>query len=203
MDSGGQTEHVSKCYANILADCNGSISREHYISESVLSILSGRNLNVRGFPWQQKGDQLTVTATGLAAKVLCEAHNTALSPLDTDAGKFFQTLYTCTRGGMQGLVSTEDLSFDFEGRILEYWMLKVVRGAIASGNYGGTNRLVPRSWVEVLFGRQEWPHDFTLYSDEKTEYTVPEHDHARFDFVRDNTNPDLLQGLRCTFMCYR
>src|SRR5207249_678543 len=111
----------------------------------------GRNLNVRGFPWQQEGDQLTVTPTGLAAKVLCEAHNNTLSPYDTCAGEFFQTLYTCTRGGIQGLVNTDNLRFDFDGHTLEYWMLKIVCGAIASGNYGGKIRIVPQSWVEILF----------------------------------------------------
>src|SRR5271169_5801022 len=46
----------SGCYARGLADCSADISREHYISHALLTLLSveGR-VTIDGFPWQNAG----------------------------------------------------------------------------------------------------------------------------------------------------
>jgi len=141
---------VPGCYAGILADCEPPISREHYISEAVFAIISGGTFTATGFPWQATGRSISLTADGFAAKVLCSKHNSLLSRLDTFAKEFFGAFYQCVRGGVQGLTDVNDSTFEFSGRDLERWLLKVACGATASGNQGGPSRSVPREWVEVF-----------------------------------------------------
>jgi hypothetical protein len=145
------------CYAGVLADCAGGLSREHYFSDAVMKLFGDVDLKVSGLPWQKEGEQKTLRAASLVANVLCQKHNQRLSPLDKEAEQFFGTIYKCTRGGIQGLIPTDEMRFEFDGRLIERWMLKIVCGAIASGNYGGQSRVVPVSWVDVLFERREWP----------------------------------------------
>jgi hypothetical protein len=82
-------DYQNRCYATVLDDCGGGMSREHYISRSLLEIFTGHTPIVTGFPWQRAGEQLRTTAANLATNVLCETHNNALSPLDERAGEFF------------------------------------------------------------------------------------------------------------------
>ena len=73
-----------QCYAKRLGNCNGPISDEHYISESVLKLLA-----VRGglFVDRKKLDIEEV----FHAKILCKYHNENLSLLATQALSFFKS----------------------------------------------------------------------------------------------------------------
>lgn len=188
-----------KCYANILGNCDSKMSREHYISEAIFNLMSGVSFIVSGFPWQKRDSAQRLMKSNLTARVLCRKHNSELSSIDSSAQRFFETIYHCTRGGIQGIIDVSQLSFNFDGRDLERWLLKVACGAIASGNYGGKDRTVPREFVEILFGQRSWPEYFCLYSSERTEYTVPAKDHMRFDFRKDKSNK-YLKGVMCYFM---
>jgi len=188
-----------KCYANILGNCDSKMTREHYISEGIFNLMSGVSFTVSGFPWQKRDSTQQLRTSDLTAKVLCRKHNSELGSIDSSAQHFFKTIYHCTRGGIQGTVDVSQLGFDFDGRDLERWLLKVACGAIASGNHGGKDRTVPPEFVEILFGQRSWPEYFCLYSSERTEYTVPARDHMRFDFRRDKSNK-YLQGVTCYFM---
>ncbi len=78
------------CYAGPLADCSARRSREHYVSESLLTHLHSHNeLTVTGFPWVPHGEKV-VSPSALASKILCQRHNSALSPLDAIAVHLFQ-----------------------------------------------------------------------------------------------------------------
>ena len=192
---------MSECYAGFLGECDGGISREHYISKKVLDVLAlGGTLNVA----QQTAGKVHYEYTSgvetvAAAKVLCKKHNSFLSALDSHAGDFFTSVYHCTRGGIQGLIDFSQFKTDLSGRLIEKWLLKMACGAIASGSWGGGHRMIPQEWVRVLFGFSPWPEYFNLYSSEKTEYCVPEGNHARVDFRRDPSN-SILQGVTCVFM---
>jgi hypothetical protein len=189
------------CYASELGDCAGGMSREHYFSEAMSGVLWGKGLEVEGFPWQKLGEKTTVTSAALKAKILCRKHNTALSPLDSAAGSFFQTIYTCIRGGVQGLIPIDNLRFEFDGRVLERWLLKVLCGVLASGNHSGKTRDVPKDWVEILYERRPWPKEFEFYLIERSDYIVPLHDHFRFEFYREGPQ-EIIKGVTCHFMAY-
>jgi hypothetical protein len=188
------------CYASDLGDCAGGISREHYFSKAMTGAIPAKEFNMGGFPWQKPGEFSSLTSDALTAKVLCRKHNEALSPLDAVAGSFFRTVYASTRGGIQDLIPLDELCFEFDGRVIERWLLKVLCGVLASGNHSGSNRSVPRAWIEVLYERRSWP-EFEFYLLDKAGYTVPEHNHFKFEFYRKSPQ-DIIEGVTCYFMWY-
>ncbi len=82
-----------KCYAKNLGNCQGLITREHYISKSVLEI-AGKKIQVSGFPWQENNKPIDIGINSLASNILCEFHNSQLSPLDENGRKLLFALKT-------------------------------------------------------------------------------------------------------------
>lgn len=70
-----------ECYASDLADCSREMSREHYVSESVLRAIDGggKSIEVRGLPWQPNGASQRISTAALTEQVLCKRHNQALT----------------------------------------------------------------------------------------------------------------------------
>ena len=79
-----------ECYMNSSANCSKKLSREHYISKSILSQFD--RLMISGFPWQDAHEDTKYGANALTSKVLCSRHNSSLSPLDNLAGHAFQQI---------------------------------------------------------------------------------------------------------------
>lgn len=89
---GFKTEYAhDKCYLSYTEDCDRQISKEHHISKNVLEQL-GDKISLSGAIWQGAGEVLTTTAASLQSKTLCVRHNSALSCLDTSAGRSFKRL---------------------------------------------------------------------------------------------------------------
>jgi hypothetical protein len=150
----------SRCYARAISDCDRNLSREHYISESILH-LRDKSISITGFPWLNSGEQRSISKTSLTAKVLCSRHNSVLSGLDSTALLLFTYLM-----GLNIEENQEVLLVN--GEEIERWMLKVLCGIAASGNVvRNTNRLLgwepPYNWLEILFGSGRIPLDCGLY----------------------------------------
>lgn len=96
------------------------------------------------------------------------------------------------------MVSTENLQFDFNGRDIEQWMLKVVCGGMATGLYGKHMKEVPFYLVEVLFGKIYWPSTINLYTTEKKQYIVPKEPSVTFSFIGDLKSGQIA-GLICNY----
>ena len=111
------------CYARDLADCSKEVSREHFISKSVLEMLGTDPLRIRGAHWLPSGKDQTISPTAMTAKVLCTRHNNALSPLDTLAAKFIRFV--------RGEAPFTELII--QGYELERWILKTLCGFLAQG----------------------------------------------------------------------
>jgi hypothetical protein len=80
------------CYARVLNDCSSKLSREHYVSRTVLDLL-GDEHRITNASWLLPGQQSKPLATSaLGSRVLCEKHNHALSRLDSQALTFFDAL---------------------------------------------------------------------------------------------------------------
>jgi hypothetical protein len=121
-----------KCYFSQTSDCSSKLSKEHYISHAVLKTIPG-GLVVAGAPWLPSGVRKELHAETLAAKVLCERHNKALSPLDKEVGRLFgiiSTIYEEFRGKSS---STETSWHLCSGEMLELWGLKVIFGSHRGG----------------------------------------------------------------------
>lgn len=117
------------CYLAPSCNCSPKLSREHYISRT---LISGPQLRVRGFPWQ-KSEVLFCSPDSLTDKILCQRHNSALSPLDNHAGLAFRAIGEAadyvdqrplTRRIHYGIIS---------GDALELWAMKTLAGLHASG----------------------------------------------------------------------
>lgn len=81
-------EATEGCYLASSQNCGGALSREHYISRA---LIDRSEVFVRGMPWQKEEVQ-RFSPDNLTAKILCRRHNSALSPLDEHAKRFFLSL---------------------------------------------------------------------------------------------------------------
>jgi len=146
-----------KCYAVYLGNCSGKLSREHYISKSALE-LAGKTVSVSGFPWQTPDQSMEIGIESLTSKILCEHHNSELSPLDVVGSDFLRLLKASIEGvASDGEFKNETVHID--GLKLEAWLLKVLCGTIA---LSGRSK-VPEEWVNILFQNRPFPKDSGLY----------------------------------------
>lgn len=120
------------CYLGHTNDCAGGISREHYISEDVLEELSEPAVAIDGVFWLPPGERQIVGINSLTANILCVRHNSALSPLDAEAGHFLRTVKRIHASLDTKSVSRKRLISIVSGEALEQWILKVACGLFYS-----------------------------------------------------------------------
>ena len=123
-----------KCYLRASNDCSSSISREHYVSKSVLHQIkyNGDAIRIRGAPWVKDNEHRDMTIDSLTANILCERHNSALSPLDAEAGRFFRILTEILVDLNRKTLSRKPHFHLINGDALELWLLKVACGCYHS-----------------------------------------------------------------------
>lgn len=147
---------MNRCFLHGHGPCGGKVSREHYISETVLrAIGSNGNVQIGGLPWQPQQALQSIGIRSLVSNVLCETHNSGLSGLDEAAGAFFRAVDAADKRPAT-LPSVTTVS----GPQVERWFLKVMCG-LAAG-VGFNNGTVPAMWSQVLVGKP-WPDGWGLY----------------------------------------
>jgi hypothetical protein len=159
---GPQTnESLETCYASSLGDCSKKLSREHFVSESLLHHLNAnKTLQVSGLPWLTT-QKKTVPPDALASKILCQRHNSALSPLDAIAVRLFEAF---DEGDISG--DEQKSLYLFSGHDIERWLLKILCGVAYSGTLRPdrkTDLSIPKQWLEILFGYAAFPQNQGLY----------------------------------------
>ena len=101
----------------------------------------------------------------MRSNILCARHNNALSPLDTEAGRFIRTFgeYDANFNTSQPVPQIAV----FSGEDIERWMLKTVCGMVAAGQVAKDgivqSRAVPDVWVDVLYRLASWPTGWGVY----------------------------------------
>lgn len=112
------------CFARALSGCSRKLTREHFYSASVLECLNKQKvMTVTGFPWQRPGEELPLPPSALAGRILCEAHNMRLSPIDAEGAKFFR-FFEHVDCHMQSASSAENIQAIIDGDAFERWLLK-------------------------------------------------------------------------------
>ncbi len=151
-----------QCYARELGDCSTAISKEHYVSAVVLRgvSLGEPTVLVQNLSFQQPGTLEERGISSLAAKVLCEKHNAALSVFDGAGNALFVGMDRMDSAA--GKVGTPPETFVVNGDHLERWMLKMLCGGLYSGTMpvpGGSMKGVcpPVEWLNVLFRGADLP----------------------------------------------
>ena len=167
------------CYLGHTQDCAGGISGEHYISEVVLEQLSEPAVAIDGVFWLPPGEQKIVGINSLTAKILCVRHNSALSPLDMEAGQFLRTVKHIHATLDASSLSRKRLISIVSGEALEQWILKVACGLFFSKIASHERRQIANDYViddriilEGLFSKRWYPN-CGLYMRAATGQLVP------------------------------
>ena len=104
-------------------------------------------------PWFQPEESRVLPINGLAANILCTRHNSALSPLDTEAGRFFRAAVAIDKDlAVSTRLSGRGNMHLFSGPTLEMWMVKVACGIFYSriGRDGGERLIDEHEFDERL-----------------------------------------------------
>ncbi len=156
------------CWASSLGDCQGGITAEHYVSEC---IFPGREVMVKGFPWCRQ-EHKAIRIERLVRNMLCEEHNSALSPVDAVMPKIFKTLEDAS-ALMDARRKVHSRSwtvkhFRIDVRLLERWCLKTLINVsypldfdVSRGT--GTLAVPSNELVKIAFGRSEFMKPAGLY----------------------------------------
>lgn len=121
----------AKCFLRTENNCSTKISREHYMSASILAQFP--RIHVTGLPGRPLNEPIEVPLKSLTAKILCQRHNSALSPLDDFAAKAFRSM-----GDAAAYAATHQrpgrlAHFLVSGDALELWAIKTMAGLYHSG----------------------------------------------------------------------
>ncbi len=156
------------CYASQLGGCSTQISKEHYVSDAILRLVSlgEPSVLVRNLKFQSPETVEPKGISNLVAKVLCSKHNSDLSRFDSAGQSLF--------AGMDQIDSTAGKAHEAPATImvngddLERWMLKTLCGGLFSGNIqvsGGNLKSVypPQEWLRILFENGQFPVGQGLY----------------------------------------
>jgi hypothetical protein len=147
-----------------LASCDGAISGEHLISESIIEFIQdGGEFAVSGVPWLEEGQSKILAPSNLTANCLCANHNSALSPLDSAALKFFKALRPCWEN------EGAPLHYLVSGHDIERWLLKSLKALAVSGNLAKGRKKLPGAFqenvclIDMLDDPARWPRATGLY----------------------------------------
>jgi len=161
---------MEKCYANALGDCCNRLSKEHYVSKSILEFAvadKGRLI------WDGPGgsDRPKGAANLTNAKVLCVKHNNELSQIDAEMFRLVDTVFHFNRRPTDGPADTPNYArdqmapgsqktVDFDGELIARWLMKFGAGAAKAKVVPnlGISHLYEKPWLEVLFGRKSLPY---------------------------------------------
>jgi hypothetical protein len=167
MDDSGNA--VARCWAAILGDCEGKISREHLVSQALFP--EGK-ITVRGLHWC-RDEEKTVGLAALTGKILCCKHNSELSDLDSAAKRAFETLDSSlqlfqVRNRLKARRWTVR-TFTIDGALLERWFLKTLINLCHDGPWiigeGSHPAGMPNDeLVRIAFGRAVFREKAGLYT---------------------------------------
>jgi len=113
-----------KCALAVHNNCGGGISRDHIVSEAVLAEISDARIEIVGADFRR---DVKKGSDSLQTKCLCERHNGAMSPLDTQAQRFARVL----RRHQATLTNPANVERDlklFQGFDVERWLVKTLIG---------------------------------------------------------------------------
>ena len=144
------------CYAAVLGGCSEKLSREHYISKSILP----DHVAIKGLPWCKEQPR-KVGRNSLTAQILCTTHNNQLSSLDGYAKHFKDILFERIHvrpSRRRNSFSVEQLEID--GMALERWCLKFALGLTHTQQDTGP---ISPDLVKICFGKNHFKEPAGLY----------------------------------------
>ena len=137
------------------------MTREHFVSRNILEKITSDKLRFK-MPRtsSEEKDTVEIGIDGFASKVLCDNHNSALSPLDAAVGAAFQRIEDLTKDIIR--VSENRYSLNAfhvaSGIDMERWMIKVFCGLVAAGKIRSASGCIvqptslPHELLQALIG---------------------------------------------------
>ena len=120
-------------------------------------------ITVKGFPFGNDSGDTRVSVRSMTTKTLCATHNSQLSEVDTEGSRFFTDFFKMHNGLLGGNL-LGDRRWEYDGLLVERWMLKCLCGIVASGQGGIDEKRVgkanpPGRLLNVVFGDESllWP----------------------------------------------
>lgn len=176
---------IPGCFASELKDCAGPLNRAHYVSDSVLSVVSGGNAAVwvRNLSFQPPDINEQKGIARLSSKILCERHNGLLSRYDSEAASLADAM--CRTHYALGARAHPPDHTRIDGDLIERWMLKTLIGGVSSRAFLPKDDPHPKEenppldWLEYLFKGKDLPSSMGLYLSKIKEgevLTTPEFD---------------------------
>jgi len=175
-------ERMRECWASCLGDCDGGISAEHIVSQS---LFQSKTVNVRGFHWC-KDHSKTISLASLTKNALCRHHNAVLSPVDSAGSHAFDVFRTATRLNNERMLAPHQrhkrVNHIVNARDLERWLLKT----LINIGYGGDSYIGPNSsqrglasadLVEIAFGRRQFKPENGMFVAAKPGQYMDSQDH--------------------------
>jgi hypothetical protein len=143
-----------------MSNCSSKITKEHFISRNILEKLTRDTLKFENAGHFFRGkSHVEIGIDGFASKVLCDKHNSVLSPLDSAAGAAFQRIEELTKDLILADKGYTLNSFHVVSGIdMERWMIKVFCGLVAAGKIRSTSGRIeqlnslPSELLEALMG---------------------------------------------------
>ena len=144
------------CYAASTAQCSKGLSKEHYISHSLLKIIvkEDGSIGIKGLPWS-KNESVRLFPANLWSKILCVDHNQAMKGLDSVAARFFRQLYSIPE---QLNVTGPDSILLVNGADLELWFLKLLCGLCTVNQKDQPHWEIPANWLALLFRKENFDY---------------------------------------------
>lgn len=119
---------MKKCWAEKLGNCNGKITKEHYITKA----LTEEDITISGLPWLN-GKSKKMRLQDLCSHILCEKHNNDLSIFDAEIVNFKKTLKEVslqekrfTQPGFGFRKNKLPIKYTVKGYFLEKWFSKTL-----------------------------------------------------------------------------
>lgn len=172
-----------KCMFSFSKNCCQKISREHYISEGILDLISReKRINVKGIAGFGSESFTQISKDSLVVKSLCIRHNTSASPLDAEALRLMKALFEIDDSFTEPHFKPK--LFLFSGVDIERWMIKTVVGMISARNIRFQGIPFPDSivdvWSRYLYHPSEMPENLGLCISRR--FGTAFHDYRGVDF---------------------
>lgn len=117
-----KTSHQNrKCILKWTSDCCAKISGDHIVSKAVLRVITEKKIILSS---SGSSREHSIDSNSLKTNRLCRRHNSALSPIDSQAARFFRA-FVAIHNSLSGIQASQRLYF-FDGIDIERWMLKTM-----------------------------------------------------------------------------
>ncbi|MGH2567337.1 MAG: hypothetical protein ACRDGA_03290 [Bacteroidota bacterium] len=159
---------MAKCWANSLGGCSNKWSHEHLVSQSLFDT---DKILVQGFDWC-KDEAREISLITFNAKILCTTHNSALSPIDSEAGRCFHHISSMIETDKQRELmkphAWKVIHRHVHGPLLERWFLKTLinlnhKSNLPIGGFDSRPGTPINALTRQAFGLDSFPGKSGLY----------------------------------------